>query len=71
MDLPGFVANPLLDQPPDLRAQIEKLVQPARVTASNIGLDMDDLLDERVKNLSTILTKEECYFIFYGFKKSE
>jgi intracellular multiplication protein IcmB len=43
--------------------QIEKLVQPARVTATNIGLDMDDLLDERVRNLSTILTKEECYFV--------
>ena len=43
--------------------QIEKLIHPARVTAQNIGLDMDDLLDERVRNLSNILTKEECYFV--------
>ncbi len=44
---------------------LEKLIKPSRITATNIGLDVDDLLEERIKNLSSILTYEECYFVLW------
>ncbi len=55
-----FVRDPARIEP-----HLQKLTKPSRVTAENIGLDVDDLLGERVHNLSTILTFEECYFVLW------
>jgi intracellular multiplication protein IcmB len=55
-----FVRDPARIEP-----HLQKLTKPSRVTAENVGLDVDDLLGERVHNLSTILTFEECYFVLW------
>ncbi len=51
--------------PARIRPNLEKLIKPSRATASNVGLDVDDLLEERIRNLSSILTYEECYFVLW------
>ncbi len=51
--------------PSRVRGKLEGLIKASRITATNIGLDIDDLLEERVKNLSTILSHEECYFVLW------
>lgn len=51
--------------PARVKSNLDKLITPSRITASNIGLEVDDLLEERIKNLSSILTFEECYFVLW------
>jgi intracellular multiplication protein IcmB len=51
--------------PSRIRSKLESLVKGSRVTASSVGLDLDDLLEERIKNLSSILSHEECYFVLW------
>ena len=51
--------------PARIKKTLDKLVKPSRITAKNIDMDVEDLLDERIKNLSTILTFEECYFVLW------
>ena len=45
------------------RQELDNLVRPSRVSADNIGLDLNDLLDERIDHLEKYLTHEECYFV--------
>lgn len=51
--------------PARIKSNLERLVKPSRNTAANTDLDVEDLLDEKIKNLSTILTHEECYFVLW------
>lgn len=51
--------------PARVRTKLESLIKSSRITATNTGLEIDDLLEERVKNLSTILSHEECYFVLW------
>lgn len=51
--------------PNRVKPSLDKLVKPSKITATNAGLDVDDLLEERVRNLSSILTYEECYFVLW------
>lgn len=51
--------------PGRIRNLLEEQVRPSRVTASNIGLDVNDLLEERVRNLTSILSHEECFFVLW------
>lgn len=51
--------------PARVKTSLDKLVKPSRITADNMGLDVDDLLNERIKNLSGILSFEECYFVLW------
>ncbi len=51
--------------PSRVKSNLNKLIKPSRTTAENIDLDVDDLLQERIKNLSSILTYEECYFVLW------
>ncbi len=51
--------------PGRIRTLLEKQVAPSRVTATNIGLEVDDLLEERIRNLTSILSYEECYFVLW------
>ena len=45
--------------------QIEHFIKPSRSAARNMGLEVDDVFDERVKNLSKFLSYEECYFVMW------
>ncbi len=51
--------------PARIRNKLDHLLKGSRATCTNIGLDLEDLLEERVKNLSTILSHEECYFVLW------
>jgi len=51
--------------PERARRQLEKLTRPSRETAENSGLDMKDLLDERVRNLERFIAEEQAYFVLW------
>lgn len=51
--------------PGRVKPYLERLVRPSRITAENIGLDVDDLFEERMRNLSSVLSYEECYFVLW------
>lgn len=51
--------------PNRIRSHLSEQTEASRVTSQNIGLEVDDLLEEKVKNLSTILSYEECYFVLW------
>lgn len=44
---------------------VETMMQPNRLAAKNMGLELDDLFDERVRHLSRFLSWEECYFVLW------
>ena len=51
---------------PDRTAkQLDELIRPARLTARVIGLDMEDLLDERQRHLAKYVSEEESYFVLW------
>ncbi len=45
--------------------QIEHFIKPSRIAARNMGLEVDDVFEERVKNLSNYLSYEESYFVLW------
>lgn len=45
--------------------QIEHFIKPSRSAARNMGLEVDDVFEERVKNLSKYLSYEESYFVLW------
>lgn len=51
--------------PGRIRPHLSRQISASRTTAQNVGLEVDDLIDEKVKNLSTILSYEECYFVLW------
>ncbi|MEM9469343.1 MAG: type IV secretion protein IcmB [Pseudomonadota bacterium] len=55
-----FVRDPLR-----IKSHLNKLVKPARTTAADTGLDVDDVFEERVRHLSRYLSYEECYFVLW------
>ena len=44
---------------------LNSLVKPIFQTASNIGLELDDLISERVRHLQRFLSHEEAYFVLW------
>ncbi len=44
---------------------VRESVVPSRTAAENIGMELDDLFEERVKNLSKYLTYEEFYIVLW------
>ncbi len=44
---------------------LENLLLPSRVSAQEIGLDVADIFDERVRHLSRYLSYEECYYVLW------
>lgn len=55
-----FVRNPGRS-----RALTEKLTYPSKLAARNIGLELEDVLDERARHLSHYLIHEECYYVLW------
>lgn len=65
-DRPGHAMQIFFTRDPSrIRSYLENLNRPVFSTASNVGLDVSDLIEEKVKNLSTILSHEECYFVLW------
>ncbi|HNQ92699.1 MAG TPA: type IV secretion protein IcmB [Alphaproteobacteria bacterium] len=51
--------------PGRIRPHLIEQLKASRTTANNTGLEVEDLIDEKIKNLSTILSYEECYFVLW------
>ncbi len=51
--------------PARIRQTLTDQIHPSRVTAHNIGLDLDDLFDEKIAHLEKFLTHEEQYFVLW------
>ncbi len=48
-----------------IEKHLQNLVRPSKISADNIGLEVTDLFDERVRNLKRYLSYEECYFVLW------
>ena len=63
-DKPGHGLQVYFMRNPDrARAELHKHLQAPRKAASNIGLELDDLFEEREKHLSRFLAHEDIYFV--------
>ena len=51
--------------PNRIRDELNELVRPSRISAENIGLELEDLINERVLHLERFLTHEEVYFVLW------
>ena len=51
--------------PENIRSYLELKIKPSRIAAENVGLNVRDVLDERVSNLSRFLSYEECYVVLW------
>lgn len=51
--------------PDRIHTELTAKVKPVRQTADNTELEVQDLLDERVRHLSHYLSYEECYFVLW------
>lgn len=51
--------------PGRIRQELERQVRPSRISAENIGLEIEDVLDERINHLEKFLSQEESYFVLW------
>ncbi|MDP9195162.1 MAG: type IV secretion protein IcmB [Pseudomonadota bacterium] len=51
--------------PGRVHQELETLVRPVRQTGKSLGLDLQDLVDERVRNLEHYVAHEEMYFVLW------
>jgi len=51
--------------PERIRSYLEYMVRANRQAAEAVGIDVTDVFDERVRNLSTYLSYEECYYVLW------
>lgn len=65
-DRPGHAMQVYFARDPNrIRATLEQQIKPSRTTAHNIGLELDDVFEEKVNHLERFLTHEECYFVLW------
>ena len=65
-DRPGHAMQIYFSRDPArIKSHLDALNRPIFATANNAGLDIGDLIDEKVKNLATILSHEESYFVLW------
>lgn len=65
-DRPGHAMQVYFVRDPErIAPHLEDLLQPSRQTASDTGLAVKDIFDERVRHLSRFLSYEECYFVVW------
>lgn len=65
-DRPGHAMQVFFARDPErIALHLRRMIHPSKRTAEAIGLELDDLFDERVKHLSHYLTHEECYFVLW------
>ena len=51
--------------PGRIRATLETNIAPSRSTSRNIGMDLDDVFEEKVSHLERFLTHEESFFVLW------
>lgn len=51
--------------PGRIREQLEAYINPSRTTAENIGIEVEDVLVERINHLERFLSYEESYFVLW------
>ena len=51
--------------PGRIRKVLDNLVNPSHISAQNIGLEIEDVLEERARHLERFLTHEEMYFVLW------
>lgn len=65
-DRPGHAVQVYFTRDPHrIKPHLEDLLQPSRQTATDTGLAVKDIFDERVRHLSRFLSYEECYFVLW------
>ena len=65
-DRPGQAWQIFFSRNPDDTAnELKRLVRPVRITARAIGLDVEDLLDERERNLARFVSAERSCFVLW------
>jgi intracellular multiplication protein IcmB len=65
-DRPGHALQIFFSRDPNrIKSHLDSLNKSTYATAANVGLDVSDLIEEKIKNLSTILSHEECYFVLW------
>ncbi len=65
-DRPGHAMQVFFVRDPErVRRHLEQLTYPSRVAARNMELEVDDILEERVRHMSKFLSYEECYFVLW------
>lgn len=65
-DRPGHAMQIYFARDPNrIRPHLDTLMRETRATARNTSLEVEDLIQEKIKNLSTILSHEECYFVLW------
>lgn len=65
-DRTGHAIQVFFTRDPDrIKAHLTQNIRPGRVTAENVDLELGDVFDERVRNLSKFLTYEECFFVLW------
>lgn len=65
-DRPGHAMQVYFVRDPErITKHLENLTRPSRIAARNIGLEVEDVFDERVRHMSRYLSYEECYFVLW------
>lgn len=65
-DRQGHALQVYFSRDPDrVKEQLESLVKPSRISAQNMKIDLDDLFNERIRNLQRFVTKESAYFVLW------
>lgn len=65
-DRQGHSLQVYFSRDPDrIRAVLQNLLRPCRNSAQNIGLEVEDLLDERLQHLQRFLSHEEAYYVLW------
>ncbi len=65
-DRPGHAMQVTFMRDPErITAHLERMIKPSRISASNMGMDLNDLFEERISHLSKFLSYEECYFVLW------
>ncbi len=65
-DRPGHALQVYFSRnPARSRTITERETHPSKIAARNIGLEIEDVLDERARHLSHYMIHEECYFVLW------
>ncbi len=65
-DRPGHALQIFFVRDPGrIEDELGRLVRPSRTTSRAIGLEIDDLFQERIRHLTKYLSYEECYFVLW------
>jgi intracellular multiplication protein IcmB len=65
-DRPGHALQVYFVRDPErITRHLERMVRPSRISTKNMGLEIEDLFDERIRHMSKYLSYEECYFVLW------